>query len=303
MEQRKLGKGGPDVPAIGLGTWPIGGGMGTVEEKAAIVTIRKAIECGITLLDSAQAYRTSESIVGKALKGGYRERCFLATKVSGNYSSKDIETAIEKSLSNLNVDYVDLYQIHNWKSDYPIEESMETMEKLRKAGKTRYIGVSNFDADQMQQAMRTAAFQSNQPRYNLFDRKIEGRDMAFCEEHGIGILVHSPLAKGLLTGKYKPGHEFADDDERSRFERFQGERFARYLAVAEKLQILANSKGISLIQLAISWVLRQEVVSCVLVGAKSPQQVEEHLGAVGIRFDETELQEIDNILKEAPQDG
>ena len=209
---------------------------------------------------------------------------------------------MENSLRALKVDYVDLYQIHNWDPKYPIEESMETMEKLRREGKTRYIGVSNFDADQMQQAMKTAAFQSNQPRYNLFDRKIEGRDMAFCEENGIGMLVHSPLAKGLLTGKYKPGHEFADDDERSRFDRFRGERFARYLAVAEKLQSLANSRGISLIQLAISWVLRHEVVSCVLVGAKSPRQVEEHLGAVGIHYDETELQEIDAILKEAPQD-
>ena len=130
MEYRQLGKDGPQVPVLGLGTWPIGGGMGTVDEQTAIETIHAAVDHGITLIDSAQGYRASETIIGRALKGGYRDRCFLATKVTGNYASSDITLAIENSLRALDVEYVDLYQIHHWNPEYPIEASMETMTQL-----------------------------------------------------------------------------------------------------------------------------------------------------------------------------
>ena len=153
MEYRQLGNNGPQVPVIGLGAWPIGGGMGNVEDDLAIATIRAAIDSGITLLDTAQAYRTSETTVGKALKDGYRERCFLATKVSGDYSRQGIIDAMDNSLRQLQVDFVDLYQIHGWSPEYPVQESMETMASLQEQGKTRYIGVSNYDAAQMRQAL------------------------------------------------------------------------------------------------------------------------------------------------------
>jgi myo-inositol catabolism protein IolS len=173
---------------------------------------------------------------------------------------------------------------------------METMARLQVEGKTRYIGVSNFDAEQMRQALKTVRFHSNQPRYNMFDRQIEAEDIPFCEREGIGILAHSPLAKGLLTGKYTPAHKFLPDDERSGFERFQGKTFAGYLALADELKEVARTKGLSLIQLALAWLLRLPAITCVLVGAKNPVQVEEHLGAVGVTFSDGELARIEEIL-------
>ncbi|MCY3871686.1 MAG: aldo/keto reductase [Gemmatimonadetes bacterium] len=300
MNYRQLGKDGADIPVIGLGAWPIGGGMGNMDDRDCIDTVRTAIDSGITLLDTAQAYRTSEATLGRALKDGYRERCFLATKVSRQYSREDIENAIENSLRNLDVDYVDLYQIHSWNPQYPIEESMETMARLQEQGKTRFIGVSNFNAAQMQQAYDIAPFHSNQPRYNMFDRNIEAEDLDFCRQTGIGILAHSPLGKGLLTGKYASGHVFSEDDERANSSRFQGDLFARYLAVADELQSVAADKNMTMVQLAIAWLLRREEVTCVLVGAKNPDQVKEHVDAADVEFLDDELERIEKILQDTP---
>ncbi len=301
MEHRQLGKDGPKVPVIGFGAWPIGGGMGQTEDGTAIATVRAAIDSGITLVDTAQAYRTSEETVGRALKDGYRDRCFLATKVSRDYSRQGILSAMDESLRKLDVDHVDLYQIHGWNPQYPIAESMEAMARLQEQGKTRFIGVSNFNAGRMQEALQAARFHSNQPRYNAFDRQIEAEDIPFCEGAGIGILAHSPLAKGLLTGRYAPGHRFPEDDERARMPRFQGETFAQYLAVAERLKAVARDKGLSLVQLAIAWLLRLPTVTCVLVGGKDPDQVREHAGAAGVKFSDEERTRIEAILKDAPK--
>ncbi len=301
MKYRQLGKDGADIPVIGLGAWPIGGGMGNMDDGECIDTVRTAIDSGITLLDTAQAYRTSEATLGRALKDGYRERCFLATKVSRQYSRGDIENAIGNSLRNLDVDCVDLYQIHSWNSQYPIEESMETMARLQEQGKTRFIGVSNFNAAQMQTAYDIAPFHSNQPRYNMFDRNIEAEDLDFCRQTGIGILAHSPLGKGLLTGKYAPDHIFAEDDERAGSPRFQGDLFARYLAVADELKSVAADKNITMVQFAIAWLLRREEVTCVLVGAKDPDQVKEHVGAADVEFSDDELERIEKILQDTPE--
>jgi aryl-alcohol dehydrogenase-like predicted oxidoreductase len=301
MEYRQLGSNGPQVPVLGLGAWPIGGGMGKVDEQTAIDTIHCAIDNGLTLIDTAQGYLSSEAIIGKVLKNGYRDRCFLATKVTGDYSRQDIISAMENSLRALNVEYVDLYQIHHWNPDYPLADSMETMAKLQAQGKTRFIGVSNFNAAQMEQAGQIASIQSNQPVYNLFDRQIEAEDMPYCKRQGIGILAHSALAKGLLAGKYKSGHTFsADHDERSGFPRFQGETFAQYLAVADRLAEVARDKGLTMIEFSIAWILRSPTITSVLVGAKNPEQVREQLGGVGVSFSEAELARIDNILKDSP---
>lgn len=301
MQQRQLGKDGPLVSVLGLGAWPLGGGMGLVDEATAISTIHAAIDNGITLIDTAQAYRTSEVTLGKALQNGYRERCFLATKVSGDYSPAGIRSAIENSLRDLAVDYVDLYQIHSWKAEYPVEASMATMARLQEEGKIRYIGVSNYNAAQMAQALQSAPVQANQPRYNLFDRGIETEDIPFCARNGIGILAHSPLAKGLLTGKYRANHQFPADDERAKMPRFQGETFARYLAVTDRLQAeVARPKGLTMVQLAIAWQLRLPEITCVLVGAKNVQQVQEHLAAAAVDFSADELARIDQILVDAP---
>ena len=301
MRLRSLGSGGPPVPVIGLGAWPVGGGMGRMEESEAIRTVRGAIDAGVTLVDTAQAYGPSESVVGKALRDGYRERCFLATKVSGDYSPAAVRAAMENSLRALGVDHVDLYQVHSWRGERdPIEATMAAMARLQQEGKTRHLGVSNFNAAQMQAARAAAPFVSSQPRYNMLDREIEAADLPWCEANGVGNLAHSPLAKGLLTGRYAPGHVFPEDDERTRSPRFQGELFGRYCAVAGRLGEVAADKGLTLVQMAIAWCLRQPAVSCVLVGAKSPEQVREHQGAAEVSFDAGELDRIEAILRDAP---
>lgn len=296
MEFRNLVKDGPEIPVIGLGTWQLGGGMGHVSHQTGIKTVHKAVDSGITLIDTAQLYRGSEELIGKALLGGRRDKVFLATKASWKFSKKDITASMENSLRMLQVDHVDLYQIHWCDESYSITESMEAMGKLQEQGKTRFIGLSNFTIEQMNKARETIPFQSLQPRYNMLDRGIEEEILPFCEEHGIGVLSYSPLAKGLLTGSYKAGHRFQDDDERSDNPQFKGSLFDQNLAKAQALAKVASEKSISLVQLAIAWQLRLNSIKCVLIGAKSPQQVQEHLGSIGISFNNDELRRIDEIL-------
>jgi aryl-alcohol dehydrogenase-like predicted oxidoreductase len=296
MEQRPLGTSDYHVAAIGLGAWPIGGGMGAVEEAEAIRIVHAAIDHGLTLIDTAQGYRTSESIIGRALAGGKRQQVFLATKVTGDYSPAAMRTALENSLRALNTDVIDLYQIHHWLPQYPIETTMELLHEFQKSGKVRAIGVSNFTVEQMQQAWATTPFQANQLAYHLFDRTIEQAEIPYCEQHGVGILAHSALAKGLLAGKYRPDTVFASDDERSGFPQFQGEAFARSLATADQLQQIAAEKGLTLVQFAIAWLLRLPVISSVLVGAKTPEHVADYVGALGVQWSEDELSRVDSIL-------
>ena len=205
------------------------------------------------------------------------------------------------SLKTLDVDCLYLYQIHGWNPEYPIEESMETMQFLQKQGETRFIGVSNFNANQMSGALQTAKFDSNQPRYNMFDREIELEDINSCEEFGIWILAHRPLAKGLLTGKYSLGFQFPADDERSNYHRFQGELFTQHLAIAEDLKQIAHQKGINPVQLSIAWALRLPTISCVLVGAKTPDQVRDHVVAATTVLSNDELQMVSKILTSTPE--
>ena len=301
MQHRQLGRDGPMVSVVGFGAWPLSGTMGQVDLQTAVATVRAAIDHGITLLDTAQGYGVAEEMMGHALKDGYRERCFLATKVSHEYSREDIRSAIENSLRKLEVEYVDLYQVHSWKPQYPIEETMEVLVRLQEEGKIRFIGVSNFSVENMQQALRSARFHSNQPGYSMYHRKVEEEILPFCQQEGIGTLAHSPLGKGLLTGKYKPDHRFLEDDYRSQRPDFQGEVFARYLATSARLAEVARDKSISLVQLAIAWLLRLEAVTCVLVGAKNPQQVAEQAGAADVTFSQDELARIEEILADAPK--
>ena len=275
--------------------------MGRMDNASGIATIRSAIDSGITLIDTAQSYNASQEIVGRALKGGYRNRCFLATKASFDFSRKGIVSALEESLEALSVEHIDLYQIHRWDPEYPVEESMETLKKLRDQGKIRTIGVSNYNFEQMRQALRIAAVQSNQLRYSLFDRQIEAAEVPFCEQHGIGILAHSPLSKGLLTGKYSRNHTFPAGDERSKFPRFNGKAFAGFLDIASKLNDIAQARGVSLVQLAIAWILRLPALTSVLIGAKNQDQLEEALQSTEIKLGEDELKSIDGILSKAPR--
>ena len=271
-----------------------------MDDQTAIAITRTAIDSGINLVDTAQVYHGSEERLGKALKNGYRDRCFLATKVIGDYSPEAIRSAMDSSLRKLDVDSVDLYQIHHPDPSYPFDQTMETLDRLQEQGKTRYIGVSNFWVEHMQEALKTNCIHTNQLRYNMLDRRVEAEVLPFCERSGIGVLAHSPLAKGLLTGRYGVDHKFPDDDERSHLPRFRGETFAHYVNVADQLQQVAADKGISLIQMSTAWLLRLTSVSCVLVGAKRPEQIREHLGAAGVTFSNDELTRIEMILQDTP---
>jgi len=277
---RPLGRGGPAVSLLGLGTWPIGGGMGAVDERAGMEIVHAALDLGITLIDTAQGYRTSEAIIGRALQGGRREKAFLATKATFDFSPRGIESALEASLRALRTDRVDLYQIHSWKPEYPIEASMETLVRMREHGKVRFLGVSNFDAVQMAAARRASRFESNQVLYNLFDPGIEKEVIPYCAREGIAVIVHSPLAKGLLAGKYADDQAFPADDERSGFPRFQEETFRGYLRRARRLQERAAALGLTLPQLALAWAMQPPEVASVLVGVKSRAQLEELLPAM-----------------------
>jgi aryl-alcohol dehydrogenase-like predicted oxidoreductase len=296
IEHRQLGAGGPSVPVLGFGAWPIGGGLGRVERNTAISTVRAAIDCGITLVDTAEGYRTSEALIGEALQGGYREKCFLATKASRDFTPGGIRRALEASLRALRVDQVDLYQIHAWDPAVPVERSMEEMARLKEEGKTRFVGVSNFEPEHMERARKVCPFVANQVRYSLLFRQIEEGTVDYCRRHGIGILVHSPLAKGLLTGRYAPQSAFAPDDERSGFPEFTGELFARHLARAGRLAEIARESRMGIIQLAIAWTLRLDVVSCTLVGAKNPGQLSEHVKAAGVTISSADLDRIEKVL-------
>lgn len=296
ISNRQLGPNGPLVPAIGFGAWPIGGGMGAVDERTAVATVRAAIDAGITLIDTAQAYRGSEALIGEALREGYRERCFLATKVSGDYSPAALERALENSLRALRVDCIDLYQIHSWRADQPVEQSLEVMERARVAGKIRWLGVSNFNAQQLARALGAARIHAAQNRYNVLDRGDEAAVLPFCARAGVGYLAHSALAKGLLGGRYTPETRFSAADERSTFRRFSGAEFEAHLALVEKLKVFAAAKGISIVQLALAWILRRPEVTCVLVGARSSDQVVEYADAARVTFSPDELAAIEVTL-------
>ena len=174
---------GTEVSVLGLGTWPRGGAMGQMDDKTAMTVTRAAIDHGINLIDTARIYLESERRFGKALKDGYRDRCFLATKVMDDYTPAVINATLETSLRELDVDYVDLYPVHQPDPNFPFDETIEVMERLREAGKTRYIGMSNYHVDHMQQAWKGAPFHTCQPRYSMFYRPVEYDVIPYCEKN------------------------------------------------------------------------------------------------------------------------
>ena len=293
METRPLGKNGPQVSIICFGAYPIGGNMGAVPESQAIATVQAAVDSGTTFIDTAEGYGTSESILGKALRG-CRQDVFLATKLSGDHSPEHLARAIENSLRALDTDYVDLYQLHSPKSE-PIEETMGHLVRLRDAGKIRYIGISNFSAEQTREALEFGPIHSSQPRYNMLYRQAEESVLPFCLERGIGVMPHSVLAKGLLTGRYRPAHEFPEDDERRGRVGFYGDSLQATFEVTERLKAWAEDYGRDLVQLAIAWTLAHPSVTSPIVGAKSPEQARHNARAADWRLTEADLSEIDAI--------
>jgi voltage-dependent potassium channel beta subunit len=314
VEYRRLGRSGVKISEISLGSWLTYGG--SVAEEQATACVHKAYEIGINFFDTANVYMrgAAEEIVGRALRGFDRDSYFLATKVffpmgegpnDRGLSRKHITEQCHASLKRLGVDYVDLYQCHRYDANTPLEETLRTLDDLVRQGKVLYIGVSEWTADQISDALVIAKemnldrIVSNQPRYNMIQRQIEVEVVPLSEREGVGQVVFSPLAQGILTGKYRPGEApeqgtRAADSESNRFMReLMNEEV---LSAVEALRSVASDADLSMSQLALAWVLRQENVSSAIIGASRPEQVEDNAGASGAKLSSDMISEIDRIL-------
>ena len=296
MLTRQLGENGPEVPVVCLGTWGIGGAYGDVDDQRAISLLRTAIDSGLTFIDTAEIYNDSEKLVGEAIKN-YREQVFLATKLSyGDDSPERIETALHTSLRLLQTDYIDLYQLHTpSKIGRPIEDTMDDLLRYKKAGKIRYIGISNFSPDQIDEAANTGIVHSSQPRYSMLFRDSEKEELPACVRNGIGAMVYSVMAKGLLASKYKPGHTFPADDERSNWPHFRGKLFQQIYSVTEQLKEWADDHGRDMIQLAVAWVLANPAVTSAIVGMTHQNQIQQNARAGEWILTSKQLAEIESI--------
>ncbi len=301
MRTRKLGKSGPPVSVLGFGAWPIAGKMGAVAERDAVAAIRRAVDGGVTLIDTAEGYGggLSEELVAKAV-GNRRADLFIATKVSpDNWRRADLVAAAERSLRHLHTDYMDLYQVHWPSDDMDFAECMRAIDDLIQQGKIRYAGVSNFSVEQMQACLQVRHVDSLQPKYNLIARQIEDEILPFCAQQGIGVLAYAPLGQGLLTDSYDEDHVFAADDVRSGREDFTGERFRQTIRMAKQLKAYAADHGHTLIELDVAWVLAHPAMTTALIGAKSPAQVDGWIGAGDWELTPEQVREINQIVAAA----
>ncbi len=320
MEYTQFGHTSLHVSKISYGTWQFGGDWGHIESAqwdAGKATVQKALELGINFFDTAQAYGfgLAERMLGEALQPylkGLREDIVLATKgglrMEGDQLLRDasadwIRQGVEQSLRNLGVDYIDLYQIHWPDPNTPFEETASTLDQLVHEGKIRYVGVSNYNVEQMRAFEQTRKLDALQPPYSLFRRDIEQDILPYTREHGIGVLVYGPLAHGLLAGTFTPQTTFASDDWRNKSEIFQGGIFQRNLAVVEQLKHLAERDGMTVAQLAIAWVLAQPAIDVAIVGARNPEQLEQTAPAGEIHLTQATLREIERIMREAVSVG
>ncbi|MFI1381229.1 aldo/keto reductase family protein [Embleya sp. NPDC020886] len=314
MEFRHLGRSGLEISEIAYGNWLTHGSQ--VEEDAALACVRAALDCGITTFDTADVYAETraESVLGRALKGERREGLEIFTKVywptgpgrnDRGLSRKHILESIDGSLSRLGTDYVDLYQAHRYDYATPLEETMLAFADVVRSGKALYIGVSEWNAEQIRAGAELARelrvpLISNQPQYSMLWRVIEAEVVPASEELGLGQIVWSPIAQGVLTGKYLPGQpppagSRATDDK-------GGQDFVSrmltddVLTRVQQLRPLAEEAGLSLAQLAVAWVLQNPNVSAAIIGASRPEQVHENVKAAGVKLDESLLTRIDVLL-------
>lgn len=302
MQVRPLGQSNVKITPILMGTWQAGKAMWTgIEDTETIKAIRAGFEAGITTIDTAEIYGEghSEQIVAQAI-ADVREQVQLASKVFPTHLHSDqVITACERSLQNLQTDYLDLYQIHwpagSFNSELvPIEETMQALNELKRQGKIRAIGVSNFSRAQLVEAQQYGQIDSVQPPYSLFWRQAETELIPYCVEQNITVLAYSSLAQGLLTGKFGPDHQFEPGDHRSKNKLFQGENYQRALQAVEQLRPIAEKKDCTLSQLALAWLIAQPN-TCAIAGARNAQQVLTNAQAAAITLSEAELAEIDRI--------
>jgi len=314
MQYRRLGRSDLTVSEISLGSWLTYGGG--VERERAEACLHRAFEVGINFIDTANVYArgAAESFLGEALRGLPRESYVLATKAffpmspdDRGLSAAQIEKQLDASLRRLRVDHVDLYQCHRYDPETPLEETMGALTSALRKGKTRYLGFSEWSPRQIQAAAALPGverFVSSQPQYSMLWRAPELEVFPLCARLGIGQIVWSPLAQGVLSGKYRPGQP-PPSDSRAASERmggFIGEFLDnRILAGLQRLEPIARELGLSLPQLALAWVLRRLEVSSAIIGASRPEQVAENAGASGVRLEPAVLERIEKALVGAGQ--
>jgi aryl-alcohol dehydrogenase-like predicted oxidoreductase len=314
MEYRHLGRSGLKISEIAYGNWITHGSQ--VEEQAASACVAAALDEGITSFDTADAYAgtKAEEVLGRALRGVRRESVEIFSKLywpagpgvnDSGLSRKHIMESAHGSLRRLQTDYLDLYQAHRYDHETPLEETLRAFDDLIRQGKVLYIGVSEWRAEEIAAALRIAGemgfdrIVSNQPQYSMLWRVIEAEVLPLCEKEGIGQIVFSPIAQGVLTGKYLPG---SAAPEGSRATDAGGSRFIKgyltddILGRVQQLKPLADEAGLTMAQLAIAWTLQNPGVSAAIVGATRPEQVRENAGASGVRLDPALMARIDDAL-------
>jgi len=309
MEHRRLGDSDLDVSVIALGSWlTYSGGVGREQTEACT---RAAFDAGITFFDTANVYGrgAAESAWGEILAGYARDSFTLATKVYFPMGGRDrglsraqIHKQLDGSLERLRTDYVDLYQCHRYDDDTPLEETMQALTEVVEAGKARWIGFSEWPPDRIQAALDmpgVARFVSSQPQYSLLWRGPEAEVIPLCARNGISQIVWSPLAQGVLTGKYRPG-EAPPADSRAKSSAMN--RFIKQwlndemLEAVQRLRPIADAAGLTMSQLALAWVLRQENVAAAIIGATRPEQVHENAAAAGVTLSDDTLAAIDDAV-------
>lgn len=318
MKTKRLGNSDLSITPIGFGAWAIGGsgwefGWGDQDDKASIAAIHRALELGVNWIDTAAVYGMghSEEVVASALKTWPGPRPYVFTKcglrwdkqeyVDNNLLAKSIRRECEDSLRRLDVDRIDLYQIHWPTSD--LEEGWTEMARLQEEGKVRWIGVSNFDATQLRRAEKIAPVTSLQPPYSLIRREIESEILPYCYSHGVGVIVYSPMASGLLTGAMtrERAVKLPDSDWRSRDPEFREPKLSQNLALVERLRDIGEKYHRPPGQVAVAWVLRNPAVTAAIVGARNAEQVERNVGAAELQLTDQEVAEIEGRKVQEPE--
>ncbi|MBD2728438.1 aldo/keto reductase [Nostoc sp. FACHB-892] len=318
MQTKQLGNSELHITPIGFGAWAIGGGgwafgWGAQDDQESMEAIARALDLGVNWIDTAAIYGLghSEEVVAKALKGR-SNRPYIFTKCSMIWDEKgkigrslkadSVRREVEASLRRLDIETIDLYQIHWPNPESEIEEGWTTLSKLKDEGKVRYIGVSNFNVEQLKRIQNIAPVTSLQPPYSLVKRDVENEILPFCQENNIGVIVYSPMQSGLLTGKMTPERvaNLPDDDWRKNSSEFQEPRLSRNLKLVEVLQQIGKQHDRSACEVAIAWTLNNPAVTAAIVGARNPKQVEGIIGAGEFRLNQQELDQIAAFLGENP---
>jgi aryl-alcohol dehydrogenase-like predicted oxidoreductase len=316
MELRPFGQTGIDVGAVGYGCWEIGGGYGDIEEDEFVRAIGRALDLGINCFDTAEGYGmgASERALGQAL-GRRRDEAVIVTKFGMNYKDKPnlrdssaerVHASIDKSLKNLGTDYVDVYLVHWPDRLTPFEETMGALDEIVRAGKVRFVGLSNFKLEEIEACMAVRRIDVVQYGWNMFDRRMDREILPYCARHGIGFMAYGSLAFGLLTGTFTEDHDFGSADWRARqgnmgaikmFSALFGpEKFKDNVRAVEELKEIAERYGKSLPQLALRWAISHPAVSTALVGCRTVAEVEDNAGAIGWTISDDDLAAIDAIF-------